>query len=87
MSDFSFDKDLHIVINKKVYRRADFSQEAVQGVSVINFADQQLASKAQELQIMQRGRDTYVRDLIEAIKDYEVLHEITEEEAEAGEVN
>ena len=87
MSDFSFDKDLHIVINKKVYRRADFSQEAVQGVSVINFADQQLASKAQELQIMQRGRDTYVRDLIEAIKDYEVLHEITEEEAAAGEVN
>ena len=86
MADFTYDPELHIVINKKVYKRAEFSQEAVQGVSVINFADQQLATEAQKLSILQRGRDQFVRDLIEMIKDYEVLHEITEEEEAAGEV-
>lgn len=85
MADFTYDAELHIIINKKVYARADFSQEAVQGVSVINFADQTLASKAQELQIMQRGRDQLVSALIEEIKDYPVLHELTEADEAAGE--
>ena len=56
-------------------------------MSVINFADQQLATKAQELTIMQRGRDTLVRDLITLLEDVTVLHEITEEEEASGEVN
>lgn len=86
MSDFTYDPEKHIVINRKVYAREDFSQEAIQGVSVINFADQQLASKNQELIIMQRGRDTMVAQLIEMLKDNTVLHEITEEEEATGEV-
>lgn len=87
MSDFTYNQDEHIVINKKVYARADFTTEAVQGVSVINFADQQLASKAQELTILQRGRDTLVRDLITMLEDVTVLHEITDEQEASGEVN
>ncbi|QNJ25920.1 hypothetical protein SynSYN20_01593 [Synechococcus sp. SYN20] len=87
MADFTYDQDLHIVINKKVYARADFTPEAVQGVSVINFADQTLASKAQELNILQRGRDTLVRDLVEMMAPFPVLHEISDEEEERGEVD
>ena len=49
--EFVYDKDEHIVINRKVYKRSDFKEEQVQATSVVNFADQQLASKAQELQI------------------------------------
>ena len=86
MSEFVYDKDEHIVINRKVYKRSDFKEEQVQAISVVNFADQQLASKAQELQILQLGRDQLVAQLIESLKELPVLHEISEEEEAAGEV-
>ena len=64
-----YDPEKHITINGKVYDRDAFSPEHVQQISLINFADQQLASQDQNLKIAKLGRDALVSELLDAIKD------------------
>ena len=61
------DPEKHIVINGKIYERGAFSQEQVQAISLVNFADQQLATAQQNLTIAKLGRDTLVTQLLEKI--------------------
>lgn len=84
MSDY--DPQTQIVIDSKIYNREDFSQEQVQAISMINHADQQLATNAQNLRVLQLGRDTMVRALLEDIKDLEIQGEYAEPQEDASEV-
>lgn len=63
----TFDPEKHIAINQRIYEREAFSQEQVQAISQVNFADQQLANAQQNLIISKLGRDKLVENLIEAI--------------------
>lgn len=63
----TFDPEKHIAINQRIYEREAFSQEQVQAISQVNFADQQLANAQQNLIISKLGRDKLVETLIEMI--------------------
>jgi len=76
-----FDAEVHIVISGKVYERSSFSQEQITQISTVNFADQQLATSQQNLQIARLGRDALVEQLLDAIKDVPFVG-VTEESAE-----
>lgn len=78
----AFNPELHIVIDGKIYAREGFSQEQVTAISHINFADQELASMAQNLRTYQLGRDTMVKVLLEGLAEMESLGDY-EEPAEA----
>ena len=62
------DPEKHIVINGKVYERTAFTSEQVQAISLVNFADQQIASAQQNLHISKLGRDAMVKTLLEEIE-------------------
>ena len=62
------DPEVHIVINGKIYEREAFTQEQVQTISLVNFADQQLATAQQNLTISKLGRDSLVQRLLGEIE-------------------
>ena len=62
------DPEVHIVINGKIYEREAFTQEQVQTISLVNFADQQLATAQQNLTISKMGRDSLVQRLLGEIE-------------------
>lgn len=67
MAEFEFNSEKHIVIANKIYMREDMSDEIKAAISHVNFADQELATKEQNLRIYRYGRDALVRTLIERI--------------------
>ena len=75
---FVFDKDEHIIIDNKVYARADIPEDDVRAIAAINYADQRIR---QDLEIYKIGRDRTVERLVENIKDLTVLAEMPAEEA------
>lgn len=74
------DPEKHIVINGRIYEREAFTQEQVQAISLVNFADQQLATAQQNLTIAKLGRDTLVQQLLGQIEDVPFVG-VTEEPA------
>lgn len=78
---FVFDKDEHIIIDNKVYARADIPEDDVRAIAAINYADQRIQSMRQDLEIYKIGRDRTVERLVENIKDLTVLAEMPAEEA------
>ena len=62
------DPDVHIVINGRIYERETFTTEQVQAISLVNFADQQLATAQQNLTISKMGRDSLVQRLLGEIE-------------------
>ena len=77
-----FEPEKHIVINGLIYERASFSEEHVRAISMVNFADQQIANATQNLHISKLGRDELVKALLEDIKDVEAIGQVPEAEAE-----
>lgn len=63
------DPDVHIVINGRIYERETFTTEQVQAISLVNFADQQLATAQQNLTISKLGRDGLVQKLLAEIEE------------------
>jgi hypothetical protein len=63
------DPEVHIVINGKIYERETFTSEQVQAISLVNFADQQLATAQQNLTISKLGRDALVEKLLGQIEE------------------
>ena len=80
-SKVEFDAAVHIVINGNVYERESFSQEQVQAISAINYADQHIASQEQDLRIYKFGRDKMVAQLIEDISTVEPVGTVEPPEA------
>lgn len=74
-----YDAEKHIVINGKVYEREAFSQEQIQAISMVNFADQQLATAQQNLTISKLGRDALVEQLLKTIAEVPFVG-VTEEQ-------
>ena len=74
------DPEVHIVINGKIYERESFTPEQVQAISLVNFADQQLATAQQNLTISKLGRDTLVQQLLGQIEEVPFVG-VTEEPA------
>lgn len=66
---FQVDRDKHLVIDRSVFDREQFTEEQRGAIGAINYTDQRLASLNQDLKIMQLGRDQMVRGLIDEIKD------------------
>lgn len=66
---FTPDPEKHIVVNGKAYNREDLTEDMVQAISMINFADQESASMNARLRIHQLGRDALVRALAESIAE------------------
>ena len=65
---FVLDREKHIVISGKVYNRSDIPDEATRIIATVNFADQEIATAEQNLQLYKYGRDRMVSDLIELIE-------------------
>jgi len=80
-----FDREKHIALNGKVYDRTTFDAEIAQLVGTINFADQEIATQAANLDIYKWGRDRMVTTLIEHIdeKGYEPIGDVPVPEAAA----
>ena len=66
---FLVDKERHLVIDKSVFDRDQFSEEQRGNIAAINYCDQRLASLNQDMKTMQLGRDSMVKNLIDSIKD------------------
>ena len=64
---FLVDKEKHLVIDRAVYDREQFSEEQRGHIAAINYADQRLASMNQDLKTYQMGRDRMVSQLMESI--------------------
>lgn len=64
---FELDREVHIVIGEKVFLRADVPEEIQRIISTVNFADQEIATCEQNLQLYKYGRDRMVQDLIDAV--------------------
>ena len=65
---FLVDKEKHLVIDRSVYERDQFSEEQRGHIAAINYADQRLASMNQDLKTFQLGRDRMVTQLMESIE-------------------
>lgn len=63
------DREQHLVIGRKVYERGGLSEAAANGLRVINFADQELATQSENIRVYQLGRDNLVRSLVEELGD------------------
>lgn len=69
---FELDREKHIVISNKVYER-DALPDSIRGiVASVNFSDQEIANREQNLQVYKYGRDRMVNDLITAIEESDV---------------
>jgi len=80
MSDsFELDREKHVVLNGRVYEREQLKEDHIRLISLINFADQQIASMSADLEVYKVGRDGHVQRLIEMTSDLEPVAEIGEE--------
>lgn len=75
-----YDPEKHITINGKVYERDAFSQEQVQQISTVNFADQQIMNASQLLNIQKLGRDQLVKELLTSIEEVPFIGTVEAEE-------
>ena len=75
-----YDPEKHITINGKVYERDAFSQEQVQQISTVNFADQQIMNQSQLLNIQKLGRDQLVKELLAGIEEVPFIGTVEAEE-------
>ncbi len=66
---FELDREKHIVISNKVYEREALPDNCRQLVATVNYADQEIARKEQNLSVYKYGRDRMVNDLIRTIED------------------
>jgi len=80
---FELDREKHIVIDGKVYLREKLEEEHIRLISLVNYADQQIASKSTDLDIYKAGRDEQVKALIAAVSELKPVAEVSEEEPEA----
>ena len=82
-SEFTIDREKHIVINNRVYEREGLTDELRQLVGTVNYADQEIATAEQNLQVFKYGRDRLVADLIAAIEesDLKALAEVKQADA------
>ena len=77
-----FNAEKHIVIGDKIYARDSFNEEQQRMISMVNFADQEVATMEHNLAIYKFGRDQMVRELVEQLKEVEHLGEVPAQEAE-----
>lgn len=69
IESFELDREKHIVISSKVYERDALPENARQLVATVNYADQEIARKEQNLSVYKYGRDRMVNDLIKLIEE------------------
>ena len=69
---FQLDREIHIVISGKVYMRSEIPEEVQRIISTVNFADQEIATAEQNLQLYKYGRDRMVADLISAVEESDI---------------
>lgn len=79
---FELDREIHIVIGDKVYLRDAITDEIQRIISTVNFADQEIATAEQNLQLYKYGRDRMVQDLIDAV-DKSDIEAVAEQKTEA----
>ncbi len=81
--EFAFDPEKHIRIGNKAYDKESLDSTCTAEIGFIHWIDQQIANKNAELKLIQDGRDVAIERLLEALKEVEVLAELTDPEAPA----